>query len=164
MLTNSCHVQYSRKILIYGAVPILTCLQLSYLLTQLIYARTKSLHKGLFLFCKAWNMPVFFSICFYQIHINVTNNCVVITKILMMGVKLMAGVKKLSKNRGIKKYMKSKGQCKDKRHKKKYIFLRNNDCETYTFILTCCRLALIYWPYFIIMLTIRSVILKSILH
>ena len=40
----------------------------------------------------------------------------------MMGVKLMAGVKKLSKNRGIKKYMKSRGQCKDKHHKKKSYF------------------------------------------
>ena len=32
---------------------------------------------------------------------------------------------------------------------------------TYTFILTRCRLTLIYCPYFSIMLTIRSVILKS---
>ena len=32
---------------------------------------------------------------------------------------------------------------------------------TYTFISTRCRLTLIYCPYFSIMLTIRSVILKS---
>ena len=47
-----------------GAIPILTYLWLSYLLTQLIYAGTKSPQKGLLLFRKAWNMPVFFSICF----------------------------------------------------------------------------------------------------
>ena len=39
-----------------GAIHILTYLQLSYLLTQLIYARTKSPEKGIFLFHKAWNM------------------------------------------------------------------------------------------------------------
>ena len=66
-----------------GAIP------LSYLLAQLIYARTKSLQKGLLLFCKAWNMPVLFSICFYQIHISMTNDCVSITKTLVKGVKLM---------------------------------------------------------------------------
>ena len=57
-----------------GAIPILNYLYLSYLLTQLIYARTKSPQKGLFLFHKAWNM---------------TNDCVSVTKTLMMGVKLM---------------------------------------------------------------------------
>ena len=84
-----------------GAIP------LSYLLAQLIYARTKSLQKGLLLFCKAWNMPVLFSICFYQIHINMTNDCVSITKTLMMGVKLMT-------NRYRYTHIRSKGHCKDK--------------------------------------------------
>ena len=72
-----------------GAIPILTYLWLSYLLTQLIYAGTKSPQKGLLLFRKAWNMPVLFSICFYQIHINMTNDCVCITRTLVKGVKLM---------------------------------------------------------------------------
>ena len=72
-----------------GAMPTLTYPQLSYLLTQLIYARTKSPQKGLLLFRKAWNMPVLFSICFYQIHISMTNDCVSITKTLVKGVKLM---------------------------------------------------------------------------
>ena len=71
------------------AIRILPYLKLSCLLTQLIYTRTKSPQKGLLLFRKAWNMPVLFSICFYQIHINMTNDCVSITKTLMMGVKLM---------------------------------------------------------------------------
>ena len=57
-----------------GAIPILTYLYLSYLLTLLIYARTKSPLKGLFLFHKTWNM---------------TNDHVSVTKTLMMGVKLM---------------------------------------------------------------------------
>ena len=57
-----------------GAIPILTYLELSYLLTQLIYARTKSPLKGLLLFHKVWNM---------------TNDCVSVTKTVMMGVKLM---------------------------------------------------------------------------
>ena len=70
-----------------SAIPILTYLYLSYLLTQLICARTKSPQKCLLL-CKAWNMPVFFSICFY-LHINVTNDYDSITKTLVMGVKLM---------------------------------------------------------------------------
>ena len=66
-----------------GTIPTLTyLLQLSYLLTQLIYARTKSPWKGLLLFRKAWNMPVLFSICFYQKHINTINDCVSITKTL----------------------------------------------------------------------------------
>ena len=73
-----------------GGIPILTYLYRSYLLTQQIYARTKSPQKGLFLFHKAWNMPVLLSICFYQIHINMTNDCVSITKTVMMGVKLMS--------------------------------------------------------------------------
>ena len=76
-----------------SAIPILTYLQLSYLLTQLIYARTKSPQKGLFLFHKAWNM---------------TNDCVSVTKTLMMGVKLMT--ERYKKNTHIK----CKGRCKDK--------------------------------------------------
>ena len=50
-----------------------------------------------------------------------TNDCVSITKTLMMGLKLMT-----------EKYThKSKGQCKDKCHKKNsYIFLHNNDYKT----------------------------------
>ena len=35
---------------------------------------------------------------------------------------------------------------------------------TYTFILTCCQLTLIYCPYFCVMFTIRSVILNTIPH
>ena len=91
-----------------SAISTLTYLQLNYLLTQLIYARTKSPQKGLFLFRKAWNMPVLFSICFYQIHISMTNDCVSITKTLVKGVKLMTDRHK--KNTHIK----STGQCKDK--------------------------------------------------
>ena len=72
-----------------GAIPALTYLLLSYLLTQLIYGRTKSPQKALVFFRKAWNMPVLFSICFYQIHINMANDCVSVTKTLMMGVKVM---------------------------------------------------------------------------
>ena len=94
----------------FGAIPILTYLQLNYLLTQLIYARTKSPQKGLFLFHKAWNM---------------TNDCVSVTKTLMMGVKLMT--ERYKKNTHIK----SKGQCKDKCLKNNsYIFLHNSDCKT----------------------------------
>ena len=125
-----------------GAIPILTYLQLSYLLTQLIYARTKSPQKGLFLFHKAWNM---------------TNDCVSVTKTLMMGVKLA------------ERYTKSVSKVENKVSVSKRIHIFS--CTTMiakhltqTFILTCCRLTLIYCPYFSIMLTIRSVILKSILH
>ena len=92
-----------------GAIPILTYPQISYLLTQLIYARTKSLQKGLFLFHKAW---------------NITNYCISVTKTLM-GVKFMT--ERYKKNTQIK----SKGQCKDKCLKKNsYIFLHNNYCKT----------------------------------
>ena len=35
---------------------------------------------------------------------------------------------------------------------------------THIFVLPCCQLTLIYCPYFIIIFTIRSVVLKSILH
>ena len=129
-----------------GAIHILTYLQLNYLLTQLIYTRTRSLQEGLFLFHKAWNL---------------TNDCVSVTKTLTMGVKLMT--------ERYKKYIKSKGQCKDKISVSKRIHIFS--CTTMiakhltqTFILTCCRLTLIYCPYFSIMLTIRSVILKSTLH
>ena len=85
------------------AIPILTSstsLYLSYLLTQLIYARTQSPQKGVFLFHRAWNM---------------TNDCLCYenpddgSKINDRGVQ--------------KKYIKSKGQCKDKYLKKNsYIF------------------------------------------
>ena len=124
-------------------------LYLSYLLTQLIYARTQCPQKVVFLFPHTghgtWPMIVS------------------VTKTLMMGVKLMTRVQKNT-------HLKSKGQCKDKCLKKNsYIFLHNNDrktpyCSTETFTLTCCGLTLIYCPYFSIMLTIRSVILKSTLH
>ena len=57
-----------------GAIAILTYLYLSYLLIQLIFAKTKSPQKGLFLFHKACNM---------------TNDCVSVTKTFTMGVKLM---------------------------------------------------------------------------
>ena len=50
----------------FSVILILNYLWLNYLLTQLIYARTQSPQKGLFLFHKAWNMAVSFSICFYQ--------------------------------------------------------------------------------------------------
>ena len=92
-----------------GAIPLLTYVQLSYVLTQLIYARTKSPQKGPFLFHKAWNM---------------TNDCVSVTKIQMMGVKLVTEVQKNT-------HIKSKGQCKDKCPKKNsYISLHKNDCKT----------------------------------
>ena len=58
-------------------------------LAQLIYARTKSPQKGLALFRKSWNMSVLFSICFYQVHINMTNDCVPSTKTLIMEIELM---------------------------------------------------------------------------
>ena len=92
-----------------GAIPILTHLYFSYLLTQLIYAKTKSPQQGLSLFHKAWYM---------------INDCVSFTKTLVMGVKLMTEVQKNT-------CIKSKGQCKDKCLKKNsYIFLHNNDCKT----------------------------------
>ena len=72
-----------------GAIPVLAYLYLSYFLTQLIYARSKSPEKCLFLLCKAWNMSVLFSICFYLIHINVTNDYASFYKTLMIGVNLM---------------------------------------------------------------------------
>ena len=128
-----------------GAIPILTYLQLSYLLTQLIYARTKSPQKGLFLFRKAWNMPVLFSICFYQIHINMTNDCVSVTKTLMMGVKLMTERYKKVLT------LKVKVSAKISVTKRIHIFLCTTMIVkhlTQTFILICCRLTLTYCPYF----------------
>ena len=108
-----------------GAIPILTYLQLSYLLTRLIYARTKSLQKGFFLFRKVQNMSVLFSICFYQIHINMTNDCVSTTKTLMMGVKLMRG-----RYEKILTYKVKVSAKISKCHKQNsYIFLHNNDCK-----------------------------------
>ena len=54
------------------------------------------------------------------------NDCVSITKTLMMGVKLMT--ERYEKNTHIK----SRGQCKDKCHKKNsYTFLHNHDCKTH---------------------------------
>ena len=69
------------------AIPLTS--NLANLLNQLIYTRTKSPQKGLPVLRKAWNMPVLFSIYFYQIHINITNDCVSITKTLVKRVKLM---------------------------------------------------------------------------
>ena len=103
----------------YGAIPKLTYVWLRYLLLQLIYARTKSAQKDLLLSREAWNMLVLFSICFYQININMTNDCVSITKTLVKGVKLTTD--RYKKNAHIK----SKG-----RKKNSYIFLHNNDYET----------------------------------
>ena len=120
------------------AIPILTYFQLSYLLTQLIYGRTKSPQKGLFLFQKAWNM---------------TNHFVSVTKNLDDGSKI--------NDREVKKntHIKSKCQCKDKMSVSKRIYIFS--CTTMiakhlaeTFILACCRLTLIYCPYFSIMLNI----------
>ena len=126
-----------------------TNLPLAQLFTNSIKcARTNLLQKGLFLFHKARNM---------------TNDCVSVTKTLMMGVKLMA--ERYKKNTPIK----SKGQCKDKISvsKRTRIFSCTTMIAKYltqTFILTCCRLTLIYWPYYSIMVSIRPVILKSTLH
>ena len=54
-----------------------------------------------------------------------TNDCVSITKTMVMGLKLMTG--RYKKNTHIK----SKGQCKDKCHKKNsHISLHNNDYKT----------------------------------
>ena len=112
------------------------------LLTQLIYARTKSPQKGLLFFHKAWDM---------------TNDCVSVTKTLMMGVKLA------------ERYTKSVSKVENKVSVSKRIHIFS--CTTMVakhltqiFILTCCRLTLTYCPYFSFMLTIRSVILKSTFH
>ena len=142
-----------------GVIPIVTYLQLSYLLTQLIYSRAKSPPKGLFLFHKVWNMPVLFSICFYQIQICITNDC---AKTLMMGVKLM-------RERFIKiltqkvKVSAKKSKC----HKNNsYIFLHYSDGKT-LYIDIYFELLSINVNFLSVlqhMLTIRSVNLKSILH
>ena len=50
-------------------------------------------------FHKPWNMTVLFSICFYRMHNNMTNDCVSITKTLMMGVKLMTEMYKKYSNK-----------------------------------------------------------------
>ena len=71
-------------------------------------------------------MPVLFSICFYQIHINLTNDCASITKTLMMGVKLMTDRYKKILTRKVKVSAKI-----SKCHKKNlHIFLHSNDCKT----------------------------------
>ena len=64
--------------------------------------------KELPLLRNAWNMPVLFSIYFYQTHIGMTNDCVSITKTLVKRVKLMADRYKENT------HIKSKGKCKDK--------------------------------------------------
>ena len=94
-----------------GAIPILTYLQLNCLLTQLIYARTKLSQKGLFLLHKAWNM---------------TKECVSVTKILTMGVKLMTERYKKVLTKKVKVSSKIR-QCLKKNS---YIFQHNNDCKT----------------------------------
>ena len=98
-----------------------------------------------------------------------TNDCVLdlselisvfIIKTLVKGVKLMTD--------RYEKYRQKKGQCKDQEVSKQiHIF----SCAimiakhlTSTIILTCCQLALTYCPYFCVILTITSVILKSILQ
>ena len=173
-------------------------------------------------------MPVLFSICFCQIHMP--NECVSITKTLIMGIKLMTerykknthikskGREKISITNWIHIFSWVSGQLSpeencspfmvgiwvkvkvsfrvgggvqpDDRPRGKLtprwelgfalvlglvaiflggncprtILLHNNDCKTfYIDILTCCRLTLIYCMYFSIMLTIRSVVLKSVL-
>ena len=60
----------------------------------------------LLLFRKLWNMPVLFSICFYWIHVSMTNDCVSVTKTLVKRAKLMTD--------RYKKYIKSKRHWKDK--------------------------------------------------
>ena len=93
---------------------------------------TFDLLKGLFLFDKAWNM---------------INDCVSVTKILMMGVKLMA-----------ERYKKVKFSAKIRKvsQKKSMYFPAQQWLLPINFnLLSLC---------FSIMLTIRSVILKSTLH
>ena len=62
-----------------------------------------------------------------------------------------------------------KGHCKDKISVSKRIHIFSCTAMiakhlTQTFTLTCCQLTLIYCPYFSIMFTIRSMILKSTLY
>ena len=109
-----------------SAIPIITYLCLSYLLTQLICARTKSPQKCLFLFRKASSIPVLFSICLYQIHINITNDCVSITKTLVMGVNLMTEKCKKILTENVKVSVKI-SRCHDKNS---YISQHNNDGKT----------------------------------
>ena len=54
----------------------------------------------------------------------------------------------------------------DQRHRKFIVFCTAMIVKhlTLTFLLTCCWLTLIYCPYFCIMVTIRSVIMKSTMH
>ena len=64
-------------------------------------------------------------------------------------------------------HIKSSGQCKDKYLKKNsYISLHKNDCKTpyIDIYIDLLSINLIYCPHFSIMLTIRSVMLKSTLH
>ena len=78
----------AEKTLMSGAIPILTYLQISDLPTQLIPLELNHLRKISFSSARHGTCQ-FFSQCFYQIHINMTNDCVSITKTLMMGVKSM---------------------------------------------------------------------------
>ena len=95
-------------------MPIQIYLQLSYLLTQLICDRTKSLQEGFFFFHKAWNM---------------TNDCVCYQN-PYDGSKIKGRELKKIKNKK-NTHTKSKGQCKDKcLRKNSYILLHNNDCKT----------------------------------
>ena len=87
-----------------GAIPILIYLQLFINSTNLrqnsiTSERSLSLPQGT-------KHAISFPNLFYQIHINMTNDCVSITKTLMMGVKLM-------RERPVS-----------------YFFLHNNDCKT----------------------------------
>ena len=93
-----------------GAIPILTYLWLSYLLTQLIYARTKSPQKGLFLFPQDMEHDQWLYLCYQNTHDGSKFND-----------------REVQKNTHIK----SKGQCKYKCPKKNsYISLHNNDRKT----------------------------------
>ena len=140
MLTSLTLVMY--KILMCDAIPILTYLQLSYLLAQLIYARIKSPQKGLFLFHRTWNMSVLFSICFYQIHFNMANDSVMYYQNPDDGSKV--NDREIQKNT----HLKCKGQCKykistSKRFHIYYCTAMIAKQLTQTFILTCCRLTLL---------------------
>ena len=92
-----------------ATIPKLTYLQLSYLLTQLIYDRAKSPQNGFSLFHKAWQM-INDCVCYQNPHDRSKIN-----------------------DREVKKntHIKSKGQCKDKCLKNNsYIFLHNSDSKT----------------------------------
>ena len=108
-----------------SAIPTLTYLWLRCLLTQLIYAKIKSPQKGLLLLGKVWNMPVLFSICFYQIYIGMTIDCVSITKSLLNWVKWMTD----SYNKTLTQKVNVSGKISLCHKKNSDIFLYKNDCE-----------------------------------